>query len=88
LEEPVPPWPHLGTATATATIYKALIKPPTLQCNTTRDAILTCAQKLTRANLVYRRKPTTKKWKTEKQKVEHNNNNNDRLTAFDPGQPG
>jgi len=31
--------------------------------NTIRDAILTCAQKLTRVSLIYRTEPTTKKWK-------------------------
>ena len=35
---------------------------------TIRDAILTCAQKLTRISLIYRTEPTTKKWKTEKVK--------------------
>jgi len=34
--------------------------------NTIRDAILTCAQTLTRVSLIYRTEPTTKKWKTEK----------------------
>ena len=37
--------------------------------NRIRDAILTCAQKLTRVSLIYRTKPTTKKWKTEKVKI-------------------
>jgi len=36
--------------------------------DTIRDAILTCAQKLTRVSLIYRTEPTTKKWKTEKRK--------------------
>jgi len=36
--------------------------------DTTRDVILTCAQKLTRVSLIYRTEPTTKKWKTEKLK--------------------
>jgi len=36
------------------------------RCDTIRDAILTCAQKLTRVSLIYRTEPTTKKWKTEK----------------------
>ena len=31
-----------------------------------RDAILTCAQKLTCVSLIYHTEPTTKKWKTEK----------------------
>jgi len=29
---------------------------------TTRDAVLTCNQKLTRVSLIYRTEPTTKKW--------------------------
>jgi len=33
-----------------------------------RDAILTCAQKLTWVGLIYRTEPTTEKWKTEKTK--------------------
>jgi len=33
-----------------------------------QDAILTCAQKLTRVSLIYCTEPTTKKWKTEKLK--------------------
>jgi len=37
--------------------------------DTIRDAILTCAQKLTRVSLIYRTEPTTKKWrKQEKNK--------------------
>ena len=37
-----------------------------------RDAILTCAQKLIRISLIYRTKPTTKKWKTVKLKSKKN----------------
>jgi len=37
-----------------------------LQHDTIRDAILTCAQKPTWVSLIYRTEPTTKKWKTEK----------------------
>ena len=33
-----------------------------------RDAILTCAQKLTWVGLIYRTEPTTETWKTEKTK--------------------
>ena len=33
--------------------------------DTIRDAVLTCAQKLTLVSLIYRTEPTTKKWKTE-----------------------
>ena len=33
--------------------------------HTIRDAVLTCAQKLTRVSLIYRTEPTTKKGKTE-----------------------
>jgi len=40
----------------------------TLVHDTIRDAILTCAQKLTRVSLIYRTEPTTKKWKTGKLK--------------------
>jgi len=36
--------------------------------DTIRDAILTCAQKLTRDSLIYRTETTTKKCKTEKLK--------------------
>jgi len=32
----------------------------------TRDAVVTCAQKLTRVSLIYRTEPTAEKWKTEK----------------------
>ena len=31
--------------------------------DTMRDAILTCARKLTRVSLIYRTEPTSKKWK-------------------------
>jgi len=33
-------------------------------------------------------KPTTTKARIHQSKEMYNNNNNDRLTAFDPGQPG
>jgi len=36
--------------------------------DTTRDAVLTCAQKLIRVSLINRTEPTTKQWKTEKVK--------------------
>ena len=36
--------------------------------DTIRDAILTCARKLTRVSLIYRTEPTNKKCKTEKLK--------------------
>jgi len=38
--------------------------------HTMRDAILTCAQKLTRVSLIYRTEPTTEKWKIEKLKTD------------------
>ena len=38
--------------------------------NTIRDAISTCAQKLTKVSLVYCMEPTTKKWKKEKLKTD------------------
>jgi len=37
---------------------------------TTRDAILTCAQKLTWVSLIYQTEPKTKKWRTEKLKMD------------------
>ena len=40
----------------------------TIGNDTIRDAILTCAQKLTKVSLIYHTEPTTKKWKTEKLK--------------------
>jgi len=36
--------------------------------DTIRDAVFTCAQKLTRVSLIYRTEPTTKKWKNRKSK--------------------
>jgi len=36
--------------------------------DTIRDTILMCARKRTRVSLIYRKEPTTKKWKTEKLK--------------------
>ena len=38
----------------------------TIRYDTIRDAILTCAQKLTCVSLIYCTEPTSKKWKTEK----------------------
>jgi len=38
--------------------------------DTTRDAILTCARKPTRVSLIYRTKPSTKKWEEEELKRE------------------
>jgi len=40
----------------------------TVKYNTIRDAIVTCAQKLTQVTLIYHTEPKTKKWKTEKTK--------------------
>ena len=37
--------------------------------DTIRDAVLTCAQKLTRVSLIYHTEPTTKSGKTEKVKI-------------------
>jgi len=37
-----------------------------IRYDTIRDAILTCAEKLTRGSLIYRTEPKTKKWKTDK----------------------
>ena len=37
-----------------------------------QDAILTCAHKLIRVSLIYHTEPTTKKWKTEKNKKQKN----------------
>jgi len=36
----------------------------TIRYDTTRDAILTCNQKLTRVSLIYRTEPTNKRWGT------------------------
>jgi len=40
----------------------------TATIRTIRDAIVTCAQKLTRVSLIYHTEPTTKKWKNRKTK--------------------
>jgi len=45
----------------------------TIRYDTLRDAILTCAQKLTRVSLIYRTEPTTKRWKTVKLKSKKTN---------------
>ena len=50
----------------TAGLYR--YRPNIFLYDTIRDAILTCVQKLTRVSLIYRTKPTTKKYKTEKLK--------------------
>jgi len=44
----------------------------TIRYDTTRDAILTCARKLTRVSLVYRTEPTTKSGKQKKTKKQKN----------------
>ena len=46
--------------------------PTKIRYDTTRDAILTCAQKLTCVSLIYHTETTTKKWKTEKVKRKKN----------------
>jgi len=48
--------------------WERQIQLPLVRYDTTRDAILTCAQKRTRVSLIYRTEPTTEKWKTEKRK--------------------
>jgi len=44
-------------------------EPKRYAYDTIRDAILTCAQKLTQVSLIYRKEPKTKKWKKKNQKV-------------------
>ena len=51
-----------------------------------RDAISTCAQKLTRISLIYRTEPTTKKWKTEK-KLKSKKRICSEVSANSPGNP-
>jgi len=46
----------------TARIHSAAVR----RYDTIRDAIFTCAQKLTRVSLMYRTEPSTKKWGKEK----------------------
>ena len=54
---------------ATVTSLNYALLSNTIRCDSIRDAILTCAQKLTWVSSIYRTEPNSQKWKTEKLKT-------------------